>query len=53
MNEPSYIASIGMANVIQNCIFISLFIGINSAVETLASQAYGAKNYELAGVYLN
>ena len=30
----------------------SLFIGLGSAIETLCSQAYGAKNYRLVGVVL-
>ena len=30
----------------------SLFIGLGSAVETLCSQAFGAKNYHLVGVVL-
>ncbi|XP_073233967.1 multidrug and toxin extrusion protein 2-like [Porites lutea] len=30
----------------------SLFIGLSSAVETLCSQAFGAKNYHLVGVVL-
>jgi Na+-driven multidrug efflux pump len=28
-------------------------IGLNGALETLVSQAYGAKNFEQCGVYLN
>ena len=30
----------------------SLFIGLSSAVETLCSQAFGAKNYHFVGVVL-
>ena len=32
---------------------LSIVIGLNSALETYVSQAAGAKNLELCGVYLN
>ena len=31
----------------------SIVVGLNGALETLVSQAYGAKNYDQCGVYLN
>jgi Na+-driven multidrug efflux pump len=31
----------------------SVVVGLNGALETLVSQAYGAKNYDQCGVYLN
>jgi Na+-driven multidrug efflux pump len=36
-NDPALLAGIGMGNMIQNCSFISVFIGLNSAIETLVS----------------
>ena len=41
-NNPALIAGIGMGNMIQNCCFVSVIMGINSAIETLASMAVGA-----------
>ena len=32
---------------------LTLMIGLNSAQETLTSQAYGSRNYILCGAYLN
>jgi len=53
LDDPSLIASIGMGNMIQNCLFVCPILGFNGALETLASQAAGAGNIELAGVYHN
>ena len=53
LNDTSLLAAIGMGNTIQNCFFVSPIYGLNSAIETLASQAAGAKNVKLAGVYHN
>ena len=53
LENKEMLAAIGMGNMIQNCFFISPIMGINSAIETLASQAAGAQNTVLAGHYLN
>ena len=53
LGDTSLIASIGMGNMIQNVLFVSPILGINGALETLASQAAGAGNKELAGIYHN
>ena len=42
-----------MGNMIQNMIGLSIVIGLNGALETLVSQAYGAGNLQLCGTYLN
>ena len=41
-----------MGNMILNLFGMGMFYGLNSALETLVSQAYGAKNLYLCGVYL-
>ena len=46
------LGSIGLAQVLF-CILNTLMIGLNTAQETLTSQAYGSKNYVLCGTYLN
>jgi Na+-driven multidrug efflux pump len=32
---------------------LTIIEGVNSALDTFISQAYGANNYQLCGVYLN
>lgn len=47
------IAGAGMGSVCMNFMGWSLLIGLNSALDTLISQAGGYGNLELCGVYLN
>ena len=42
LNDPVKLAVIGLANVTCNILVFSILIGLNSAQETLTSQAYGA-----------
>ena len=53
MNDPVLLATMGLSNVIFFMMVLSLMIGINSAQETLTSQAFGFGNKSLCGVYLN
>jgi Na+-driven multidrug efflux pump len=46
MNDETKLAAIGLGNMIQNCLIISLMVSLNSAVETLVSQASGGGNPE-------
>ncbi|EOA13263.1 hypothetical protein CARUB_v10026293mg [Capsella rubella] len=46
------LASISIVNNVIIGFNYSLFIGMATALETLCGQAYGAKKYELFGVYL-
>ncbi len=43
-------AGVSLANLFANITFFSFIIGMSSAVETLASQNFGAKNYEEVGL---
>jgi multidrug resistance protein, MATE family len=45
------LAAGSMGNTIVTCAFYTV-LGLNSALETLMSQAYGAKNYEMIGILL-
>ena len=47
------IAGIGMGNVVVNMLAMSISIGLNSALETLVSQAKGSNDDELCSTYLN
>ena len=53
MNDPTKLAAVGLSSVINNLMMLSLMIGLNSAQETLTSQAFGHGNIRLCGVYLN
>ena len=52
LNDPVKLAAVGMGNIIINMCAVGPFQGINSSLETLVSQAYGAKNMRLCGIYL-
>ena len=52
LNDPVKVAAVGMGNIIINLVAVGPFTGLNSSLETLVSQAYGAKNMRLCGVYL-
>jgi Na+-driven multidrug efflux pump len=47
------LAGAGLGNMMINCLWISVYLGLNGALETLVSQAYGGKNYYLCGNILN
>lgn len=46
-------AAVGVGNVCCFIFVISILTGLNSAQETLTSQAFGSGNLKLCGVYLN
>ena len=51
--DPDMINAIGMANLYINVTTVIIIIGITGALDTLASNAYGAKNYKLMGIYFH
>ena len=53
LDDSVKIAVIGLSGSINLIFMISIMIGINSAQETLTSQAFGARNLPLVGIYLN
>lgn len=52
MNDPKLLASIGMGTLVLNMISFGPYLGINSGIETLVPQAFGAGNLRKCGVYL-
>jgi MATE family multidrug resistance protein len=52
LNDPIKLAGVGMGNMFINMCGVGPYYGLNSALETLVSQAKGANNIELCGVYL-
>ena len=53
LDNTIYISVIGLTVTFVNIMVFSLIIGINSAQETLTSQAFGSDNLRLCGIYLN
>ena len=53
LNDATKMAGVGMGNTLLNMTGLSLASGLNGALETLVSQAYGAGDYKLCGTYLN
>ena len=53
LEDPLVLAAVGIGNVCCVIIVLTMFVGINSAQETLTSQASGNGNTRLCGYYLN
>ena len=53
MNDKTKLAAVGLSAVYLDIMIISLMMGINMGLETLASQAFGHGNIRLCGLYLN
>lgn len=53
LKDPTNLAAVGLASTFCAIMILSLIIGLNSAQETLTSQAFGAGNLRLCGLYLN
>ena len=49
--EVAVTAAVGLGNATMNLVGFSFIYGFNSALDTLISQAYGAKDYKLCGLY--
>ena len=46
-------ASVGLGAMIMNVFCLSIGMGLNNALDTLVSQAFGNGQFELCGLYLN
>ena len=53
MDEPALLAGVGMGNMLINVLAFALIQGLNGALETLVSAAYGSSDYVLCGDLLN
>jgi MATE family multidrug resistance protein len=53
VGDSTTLAAVGIGNMIVNLMPYSIMIGVNSALETFVSQAYGRKNYKDCGLYLH
>lgn len=50
-NKTNALEGIGISHLYVNCSLLSIVLGIVSGLETLGSNAYGAKKYHLLGLY--
>ena len=53
MDDSINVAAMGLAGTFSRMTLFSLYVGLNAAQETLTSQAFGAGNKRLCGIYLN
>lgn len=52
LNDPIKVASVGMGSMILNMFGFGPYLGLNSGLETLLSQAAGSGDKRVCGVYL-
>ena len=53
LNDPTKLAGIGLGNMVLNLFANGMLIGVNTALETLVSQAFGRQNLRECGLYLH
>ena len=53
IDDPYQLAGIGMGNMTINILGYSFILGLNSAIDTFVSHAYGTGNHYMCGVFLN
>ena len=53
LNDEAKLAGLGLGTCLLECLTLYIIMGMNGALETLVSQAYGANQLVLCGVYLN
>ena len=53
LNDPVKLSAVSLGQTSSTLIFFVIALGLNAAQETLTSQAFGAGNMRLVGVYLN
>ena len=53
LGDVAKLSGIGIGNMVMNLLPYALMIGVNTALETLVSQAYGRRNLPDCGLYLH
>ncbi len=53
LGDPVFVAAAGLGNMYANITCLLIVFGLNSAIATLVSQAYGGGNMRKCGIYLN
>ena len=49
--DTAKLSAIGLGNMIMNMVPFALMMGVNTAIETLFSQALGRQNLQECGIY--
>jgi len=52
LDDHILVAAVGQGNALANIFGYGVFLGLSDALVTLSSQAVGAKEFEVCGVYL-
>ena len=52
-NDETKLAGVGLGFTINHMLGLCIIMGMSNAMDTLISQAYGAGNLTLCGMYLN
>ena len=52
LGDPAKTAGVGLGTTVNHIFGCCILFGLNRAMDTLISQAYGAGNLSLCGVYL-
>ena len=53
ISDPAKLAGIGLGNMVLNLVPYALLFGVNTALETFVSQAYGRQDLRECGLYLH
>lgn len=53
LSDTNELAAVGLGQMVVNLTAYSLVVGMNTALETLVSQAYGRANLRDCGLYLH
>ena len=53
LNDSAMLAGVGLGTSLLNVACFYPLVGMNGAIETLVSQAFGAEKLKLCGIYLN
>ena len=53
LGDTNKVAGVGLGVLYSNIFCISIILGINSALATFVSQAFGSGNMRKCGIYLN
>ena len=53
LNDVAKLAGVGLGTTIDHILCLAILFGLNGALETLVSQAFGSGNIHLCGIYLN
>ena len=53
LGDANKLAAVGIGNCTNNVIIFSIMLGLNAAIDTLNSTAFGDGDLKLCGSYLN